>query len=129
MMFAFIVLSVVHLAKYSCVLLRTVLRQLGVIVITLMHLVVARPTRCNHSIAAISSTVRALDDNETLSRWFHAIMIACCTCTHTIDGCARVINRSMRKRRLTIPFFSKHLTARSRRRIILGRIWYIMCTM
>lgn len=104
-MMSFIVL-VVHLAEYSCVLLRIILRQLGVIVITLIYLVVARPDAM-HCVATISSTVRALDDNETLSRSFHAIMIACCTCTQTIDGCARVINRSMQEKisHSPIPFF------------------------
>jgi len=115
MMSAFIV-PVVHLAEYSCVLLRIVLRQLGVIVITLMHLVVARPDAL-HCVATISSTVRALDDNETLSRSFHAIMIACCTCTQTIDGCARVINRSMREKisHSPISFFFTCLAMRLHR--------------
>lgn len=103
MMSAFI-LPVVHLAEYSYILLRIVLRQLGVIVITLMYLVVARPDAM-HCVATISSTVRALDDNETLSRSFHAIMIACCTCTQTIDGCARVINRSMQEKIIHSFFF------------------------
>lgn len=86
--------------------LRIVLRQLGVIIITLMHLVVARPDAM-HSVATISSMVRAVDDNESLSRSFHAIMIACCTCAQTIDGRARVINRSMREKinQWLVPFY------------------------
>jgi hypothetical protein len=48
--------------------------------------------------AAVSSTLRALDDNETLSRSFHAIMIACRARSRTMDGSARVINRSMREK-------------------------------